>query len=69
MRPKSSNLKSCEFSLVLEKNNQEEGIFESIKSILLPPSLKPTLASTEFAFNSVSLEVLESQLSVDTFRD
>ena len=60
---------SCDFSLILEKNNQEEERFESIKSNLLPSSLRPTLASTELAFNSVSLEVLESCLCVDTFRE
>ena len=54
---------------MLEKNNQEGGRFESIKSILLPPSLKPNLASTEFVFKSVSFEVLGSRLRVDTVRD
>ena len=41
----------------------------SIKSSSLPPSLKPTLASTQLAFNSISLEVLRSCLRVDTIRD
>ena len=45
------------FSLVPEKNNQEEERFVSIKSGSLPPLLRPTLASTELAFNSISSEV------------
>ena len=69
MKPSFINLESCEFSLVLEKNNQEEGRFESIKSILPHPLLKPNMASIEFAFNSISLEVLGSHLHVDTIRD
>ena len=57
------------FSLILEKNNQEEERFVTIKQGSLPSSPRPTLASTKLAFNSVSLEVLGSCLRVDTVRD
>ena len=57
------------FSLVLQKNNQEEERFVSIKSNYVPPSLRPTLASTELALYSISLEVFKSYLRVDTVRD
>ena len=57
------------FSFVLEKSNQEEERFVSIKSNSLTPLLRPTLASTELALNSVSLKVFGSYPRVDTFRD
>ena len=57
------------FSFVLEKNNQEEERFVSIKLGSLPPSLRPTLVSIELALNFVSLEVFGSCLRVDTVRD
>ena len=57
------------FSLVLEKNNQEEERFVSIKSYSLPSSLRLTLASKELALNSICLEVFGSFLRVDTVRD
>ena len=57
------------FLFVLEKNNQEEGRFVSIKSDSLPPLLRPTLASTKLALNFVSLEVFGSCRRVDTVRD
>ena len=66
---KSRELFLC-FSLALEKNNQEKKErFESIKSSSLPPSLRPTVASTDLSLNSISLEVLGSYLRVDTVRD
>ena len=57
------------FSLVLEKNNQEEERFVSIKLGSLLPSLRPTLANTKLALNSVSLKVFRSCLCVNTVRD
>ena len=57
------------FSLVLEKKNQEEERFVSIKSGSLPPLLRPTLASTELALNSISLEVYGTCLHVDIIKD
>ena len=57
------------FSFVLEKNNQEEERFVSIKLGSPPPSLRPALVSIELALNFVSLEVSGSCLCVDTVRD
>ena len=51
--------------LFLRRTTKKKGGF----SILLHSSLKPTLASIEFAFNSVSLEDLGSHLCVDIVRD
>ena len=45
-------------SSLLFLRNKEEERFVSIKSSSLPPSIRLTLASTELAFNSISLEVL-----------
>ena len=57
------------FCPVLEKNNQEEERFVSIKSNSLTLSLRPTLASTKIAFISVSMEVFGYCLHVDIVRD